>query len=288
MGLESVTGIWDLNASNPAPGDNKAEGDDHLRNLKKAIKATFPNVNKQITKSADNLNANNRVVNAPYEQLGGATPMLEYHRHGQVAYSTLVGADNRWYLHGSNGSAGLTTPLFSVGPGGDTYFNNSITVANSVAASYMRVASGGAVTISMGLAGQADRVLHRDSGAMGFLGLDGNWNMFSHNNGDLWARGNVSAFSDERYKRDWRGVTQATLNAFAKMKLVGTYENTKTGERMAGVSAQEFQKFLPEVVTDHEGLLGVVYGNAALVLLHKAMERILALEAEVAQIRRRT
>jgi hypothetical protein len=288
MGLESVTGIWDLNASNPAPGDNKAEGDDHLRNLKKAIKATFPNINKQVTKSADNLNADNRVKNAPYEQIASpGAPMLEYHRQGQVAFSTLIGSDNRWYLHGSNGAGGLTTPHFSVGPGADAYFNGPITVNGSVAATYMHLHAANGVSLTMAINGYADRNFFRDPSAMGFLGLDGAWNMFSHNNGDLWVRGNISGFSDERYKRDWRGITQATLNAFAKMKLVGTYENTKTNERMAGVSAQELRKILPEVVTDHEDLLGVVYGNAALVLLHKAMERILLLEEEVAQIRGR-
>jgi hypothetical protein len=42
MGLETGTYINDLNADNPAPGDPKSQGDDHLRLIKKILKVTFP------------------------------------------------------------------------------------------------------------------------------------------------------------------------------------------------------------------------------------------------------
>jgi len=44
MTIESVTYIDDLNANYPEANSNVSEGDDHIRNLKTAIKATFPNV----------------------------------------------------------------------------------------------------------------------------------------------------------------------------------------------------------------------------------------------------
>lgn len=43
MPLESATYISDLNASNPAATDELLQGDDHIRLIKSAIKATFPN-----------------------------------------------------------------------------------------------------------------------------------------------------------------------------------------------------------------------------------------------------
>lgn len=46
MGLESATFIGDLNASNPASGDNTSQGDDHLRLLKSVLQGTFPNADK--------------------------------------------------------------------------------------------------------------------------------------------------------------------------------------------------------------------------------------------------
>ena len=44
MGLEtSVAYISDLVAANPAEGDSRTEGDDHLRNIKTALAGSFPN-----------------------------------------------------------------------------------------------------------------------------------------------------------------------------------------------------------------------------------------------------
>jgi hypothetical protein len=45
MPLESANTITELNILNPVSGDVKGEGDDHLRLLKKVLKATFPNSN---------------------------------------------------------------------------------------------------------------------------------------------------------------------------------------------------------------------------------------------------
>jgi hypothetical protein len=44
MGLETVTHISDLNASNPATGDDIAQGDDHIRNIKTALLTDLPNI----------------------------------------------------------------------------------------------------------------------------------------------------------------------------------------------------------------------------------------------------
>jgi hypothetical protein len=45
MSLESVTHISDLNVSNPPGTDTKAQGDDHIRNVKTALRNDFPNIN---------------------------------------------------------------------------------------------------------------------------------------------------------------------------------------------------------------------------------------------------
>ncbi len=46
----------DLNASYPAAGDNKSEGDDHLRGIKTCLKTTLPNVTGAITATQAELN----------------------------------------------------------------------------------------------------------------------------------------------------------------------------------------------------------------------------------------
>jgi hypothetical protein len=53
--VESVTYINDLNASYPESGTGVSDGDDHIRNLKTAIKATFPNVNGAISATDEDL-----------------------------------------------------------------------------------------------------------------------------------------------------------------------------------------------------------------------------------------
>lgn len=43
MGLESPSFVQDFVTTNPASSDSKGQGDDHIRNMKTALKATFPN-----------------------------------------------------------------------------------------------------------------------------------------------------------------------------------------------------------------------------------------------------
>lgn len=56
MGLESVTYINDLVTSNPSGSDPRNQGDDHIRNIKSAIKSTFANISAAVTVTATELN----------------------------------------------------------------------------------------------------------------------------------------------------------------------------------------------------------------------------------------
>jgi len=69
MGLETGTYISDLNASNPASGDAKSQGDDHIRLVKSTIKATFPNVTGAVTPTHTELNYVDGVTSAIQTQL---------------------------------------------------------------------------------------------------------------------------------------------------------------------------------------------------------------------------
>ena len=42
MSLESVSFIEDFTITNPQAGDARSEGDDHIKNVKKGVKAVFP------------------------------------------------------------------------------------------------------------------------------------------------------------------------------------------------------------------------------------------------------
>lgn len=56
MTVESVQYISDLDASNPAGGDSISEGDDHIRNIKRAVKDSFPNVDGPVELSTAEFN----------------------------------------------------------------------------------------------------------------------------------------------------------------------------------------------------------------------------------------
>jgi len=56
MAVESVTFIDSLDPSAPAGGDSISEGDDHIRNIKRAIKDTFPEVKGTVTATHEEIN----------------------------------------------------------------------------------------------------------------------------------------------------------------------------------------------------------------------------------------
>ena len=79
MAVENVTYINSLDQSLPSGGDSIAEGDDHIRNVKKAIKGTFPNVTGQVTATQAQLNDTSKIADieaslSTYnrDELGGA------------------------------------------------------------------------------------------------------------------------------------------------------------------------------------------------------------------------
>ena len=74
MALETVTYIDGLNPANPGPNDPTSQGDDHIRNIKKALKATFPNIKAVVIKTAAQINRlveNTRKINAGDGIVGG-------------------------------------------------------------------------------------------------------------------------------------------------------------------------------------------------------------------------
>lgn len=109
------------------------------------------------------------------------------------------------------------------------------------------------------------------------------------------ASANVTAFSDERLKRNWEPLCDNFVEKLASVK-VGTYERIDLPIIQVGVSAQSLEKVLPEAVstaTDDLQTKSVAYGNAALasavmlaqeiVELKKMMQQM---QAELAELKR--
>ena len=103
--------------------------------------------------------------------------------------------------------------------------------------------------------------------------------------------GNVTAFSDERLKKNWRHLPMDFVERMADVK-VGTFDMEGQAARMVGVGAQHLDRVLPEaVMRDENGTLSVAYGNAALAtciaLCREVMwlrERVRTLETKVRNV----
>lgn len=64
MGLETAQYISQLDAANPASGDDRRQGDDHLRMLKDVLKRVFPNASKSFYFPSSIAVSGNRVVSS--------------------------------------------------------------------------------------------------------------------------------------------------------------------------------------------------------------------------------
>ena len=56
MTVESVEYINDLEPDRPRGSDRISQGDDHIRNIKKGLKQTFPNVGGMVSASDEEMN----------------------------------------------------------------------------------------------------------------------------------------------------------------------------------------------------------------------------------------
>ncbi|MCH9838576.1 hypothetical protein K0U83_23135, partial [bacterium] len=102
--------------------------------------------------------------------------------------------------------------------------------------------------------------------------------------GALTMANNITAYSDERVKTNWRDLRPDFIERLAEVKH-GIYDRTDQVSTQVGVSAQSLQKILEHAVMESdEGHLSVAYGNAALVAAVKLAERVVALEARLAAL----
>jgi hypothetical protein len=102
--------------------------------------------------------------------------------------------------------------------------------------------------------------------------------------GALTATGNVTAFSDERVKTNWRDLRLDFIERLAEVKH-GVYDRTDQDSTQVGVGAQSLRPIMEHaIMEDKDGNLSVAYGNAALVACVKLAQRVVALEAKLEQL----
>lgn len=101
----------------------------------------------------------------------------------------------------------------------------------------------------------------------------------------VYSDGNVTAYSDERVKTNWREVQENFVARLAAVKS-GIFDRTDIELTQAGVSAQSIREVLPEVVIEsNEGTLSVAYGNAAMVSAVELAKELVQLKRELAELK---
>jgi hypothetical protein len=231
---------------------------------------------------------------------------MSFHRPGQYAINMGLDTDNAFRLGGW--SAGASVYRLQSYAGGSLRIGGALYPANA-ASNYLNVVSGlyGGLEIvgtSNGYAGvsfQASSgvaVMYDPSGNGGaYRQATGSWHYYwlqsdgclalggsttapgykAYTNGShyvagaLYATGDITAYSDERIKKDIFTIPDALAKVEA---LRGVMYVRKDNEKAGtGVIAQEVEKILPEVVVeDHEGMKGVAYGNMVGLLIEAIKE----------------
>lgn len=105
-----------------------------------------------------------------------------------------------------------------------------------------------------------------------------------NDSGDLNVSGDITAFSASSFSDEKIKENKVVIdNALQKVsELTGyTYDLKDKGVRSTGLIAQDVQKVLPEVVSEHDGILAVSYGN----MIGLLVEAIKELKAEVSELK---
>jgi hypothetical protein len=103
-------------------------------------------------------------------------------------------------------------------------------------------------------------------------------------NGSVTASGDVTAYSDERLKENWKDLPEGFVESLAGVKS-GTYNRIDlNGKQQVGVSAQSLQTVLPDAVRELNDTLTVNYGNAALASAIELAKKVVELEARIKEL----
>lgn len=136
MGLETVTYISDFNQANPdGATDLKSEGDNHIRNIKKGVLNTFPNINGEVTASQSEINPLVGVT----ARTGGGT-ILDSLASGTVMVFNQTTAPTGWTKGATHNDKALRVVTGAVGSGGTDAFTTTFSAAKTTASHVLSLA----------------------------------------------------------------------------------------------------------------------------------------------------
>lgn len=142
MGLETGTYISDLVESNPTATDPKSQGDDHLRLIKSALKATFPNLTGAVTVTQDDINdiCSGNLENATADGTS-RVGFRDIPQNSKSAAYTLVAADAGKHIF--HPSADTTARIWTIPA------NSSVAFPIGTAVTFINQVTAGVITIAI-------------------------------------------------------------------------------------------------------------------------------------------
>jgi hypothetical protein len=147
-------------------------------------------------------------------------------------------------------------------------FTGALATGNSYTMNYLNIsAASGEAQLSLTFSGQSYATyFYKNSGtALGFYSPQLGSLFTLDYSGNFTAKANITAYSDESLKKNWRALPTDFVQQLAQLKS-GIYDRTDGDLTQVGVGAQSLQKFMPNAVVEGaDGKLAVAYGNAALV-----------------------
>lgn len=196
------------------------------------------------------------------------------------------GSGGMQFLGAAAGAAGRTlsyTSLATLDVSGNLSLTGTI---SAVGGTMSGTITSSASSIIIGTSGGIQRgYLYNDSAGFGILTNVGSWGArLDFGTTNWWCAGNITAYSDERVKTNWRDLQPNFIEQLAKVKH-GIYDRTDQECTQIGVGAQSLRPVMEHAVTkDSEGNLSVAYGNAALVAAIKLAESVVELKSQVAML----
>jgi hypothetical protein len=128
--------------------------------------------------------------------------------------------------------------------------------------------------------------LMMNNGLHGVFINNGSWLWQCDSAGNFTATANVTAYSDERLKENWRDLQADFVELWAGVKH-GTYDKKKVSllsptQTYTGLSAQSVREILPHtVLADKEGILSLNYGAAAAVASVQLAKRVVEQDLKI-------
>lgn len=162
--------------------------------------------------------------------------------------------------------------------------NISIPSTNTVAIS-MASPTGAAITQKMACSGGAKWIAVNSSSVWYVANSANSVGILTLTDaGALTAAGDITAFSDEKLKSDWKDLPRDFIRQLASIRLSGSF--TKDGTRHVGVGAQSLQEIMPDAVgwDSTNEIMTVAYGNAAMATCVELARKVVDLERRLDQV----